>query len=173
MNRNLVGSILGRSSIKIANLIPIHRQTWPPQAILVSDWLISKKSSSLKPLCQMNQKFIQGTLSTDYWSYSENKQCTTYLPLVFVWNSLSKGFLKIVMGNSYSKTWTSHFDPHGHITRLCRVKNMLAMYLKYHKAELTPTTPVTSISIFPVKMSIGCKSLTNLCSEMIFLQGKP
>jgi hypothetical protein len=57
--------------------------------------------------------------------------------------------------------------------RLCRVKNMLAMYLKYHKARLTPTTPVTSIVISPVKMSIGCKSLTNLRSEMIFLQGKP
>ena len=28
--------------------------------------------------------------------------------------------------------------------RLCRVKNMLAMYLKYHKAGLTPTTSVTS-----------------------------
>ena len=31
--------------------------------------------------------------------------------------------------------------------RLCRVKNMLAMYLKYHKAGLAPTTPVTSIAI--------------------------
>ena len=57
--------------------------------------------------------------------------------------------------------------------RLCKVKNMLAMYLKYHKAELTPTTPVTSIAISPVKMSIGRKSLTNLRSGMIFLQGKP
>ena len=57
--------------------------------------------------------------------------------------------------------------------RLCRVKNMLALYLKYHKAGLTPTTPVTSIAISPVKMSIGRKSLTNLRSEMIFLQGKP
>ena len=57
--------------------------------------------------------------------------------------------------------------------RLCRVKNMLAMYLKYHKAGLTPTTHVTSNSISPVKMSIGRKSLTNLRSEMIFLQGKP
>ena len=56
--------------------------------------------------------------------------------------------------------------------RLCRVKNMLAMNLKYHKAGLTPTTPLTSIAISPVKMSIGCKSLTNLRSEMIFLQGK-
>ena len=50
---------------------------------------------------------------------------------------------------------------------------MLAMYLKYHKAGLTPTTPVTSTAIFPVKMTIGHKSLTNLHSEMIFLQGKP
>jgi hypothetical protein len=44
MNQNLVGSILGRSSIKIAHFVPICVQTWPPQAILVSDWLISKKS---------------------------------------------------------------------------------------------------------------------------------
>ena len=36
-----------------------------------------------------------------------------------------------------------------------------------------PTTPVTSIAISPVKMSIGRKSLTNLRSEMIFLRGKP
>jgi hypothetical protein len=47
MNRNLVGNILGRSSIKIAHFVPIGLQTWPPQAILVSDWLISKKSSPL------------------------------------------------------------------------------------------------------------------------------
>ena len=57
--------------------------------------------------------------------------------------------------------------------RLYRVKNMLAMYLKYHKAGLTPTTPVTSIAISPVKMSIGRKSVSNLRSEMNFLQGKP
>jgi hypothetical protein len=55
MNRNLVGSILGRCCITIANIVPIRQQTWPPQAIVVSDWLISKKSSSLKPLFQMNQ----------------------------------------------------------------------------------------------------------------------
>jgi hypothetical protein len=42
MNWNLVGSIYGQSSIKSANFVPIHVQTWPPQAILVSDWLISK-----------------------------------------------------------------------------------------------------------------------------------
>ena len=27
--------------------------------------------------------------------------------------------------------------------RLCRVKNIVAMYIKYHKVGLTPTTPVT------------------------------
>jgi hypothetical protein len=30
--------------MKIAHFVPIGKQTWPPQAILVSDWLISKKS---------------------------------------------------------------------------------------------------------------------------------
>jgi hypothetical protein len=44
VNRNLVGSIYGRSSRKIAHLVPIRSQTWLPQAILVFDWLISKKN---------------------------------------------------------------------------------------------------------------------------------
>jgi hypothetical protein len=34
----------------------------PPQAILVSDWLISKKSSSLNPLCQMNHNLVESIL---------------------------------------------------------------------------------------------------------------
>ena len=32
---------------KIAHFVPIRCQTWPPQAIFVSDWLISKKSFPL------------------------------------------------------------------------------------------------------------------------------
>jgi len=43
------------SSIKIAHFVPIGLQTWPPHAILVSDWLISKKSSPLKLLSPMNR----------------------------------------------------------------------------------------------------------------------
>jgi hypothetical protein len=43
MNRNLVGSIYGRSSVKIADFVPIRSQIWLPQTILVFDWLISKK----------------------------------------------------------------------------------------------------------------------------------
>jgi hypothetical protein len=58
MNRNLVGSILELSSIKIAHLVPIRIQTWPPQAIFVSDWLISKISSPLKLLCQLNRNLV-------------------------------------------------------------------------------------------------------------------
>ena len=42
MNWNLVGSIYGRFFIKFAHFVPIHLQTWPPQAILVSDWPIFK-----------------------------------------------------------------------------------------------------------------------------------
>jgi len=42
INRNLIGSIYGRSSIAISLFIPIRSQTWSPQAILISDWLISK-----------------------------------------------------------------------------------------------------------------------------------
>jgi hypothetical protein len=42
MKWSLVGSIYGRSSIMIAHFVPIHLQTWPPQAILVSDWPIFK-----------------------------------------------------------------------------------------------------------------------------------
>ena len=62
MKRNLNGSILGRSSIAIAHLFPICLQTWPPQAILVSDWLISKKSSPPKPLGQMNRNLLGSIL---------------------------------------------------------------------------------------------------------------
>jgi hypothetical protein len=39
------------------HFVLIRKQTWPTQAILVSDWLISKKSSHLKPSSQMYNKF--------------------------------------------------------------------------------------------------------------------
>ena len=58
MNRNLVGSIYGMSSMKIAHFGLIDQQTWPPHAILVSDCSISKKSSPLKLLSHMNQNLV-------------------------------------------------------------------------------------------------------------------
>jgi hypothetical protein len=36
----MAGSIYGMSSMKIAHFVLIGLQTWPPQAILVSDWLM-------------------------------------------------------------------------------------------------------------------------------------
>jgi hypothetical protein len=62
MDRNLVGSILGKPFINIDGLDPIRSQTWPPQAILVSHWLISKNSSSLKSLCEMNRNMVESIL---------------------------------------------------------------------------------------------------------------
>jgi hypothetical protein len=50
MKRNLVRTINRMSSIKLAHIVVNRYQTWLPHAIIVSDWLISKKSSPLKPL---------------------------------------------------------------------------------------------------------------------------
>ena len=58
MNRNLVASIYGMSSMNMNHFVPICQQTWPPQAILVSDWLISNKSSPLKLLSQINWNLV-------------------------------------------------------------------------------------------------------------------
>ena len=55
----MVGSIYGRSSLKFAYFVLIHLQTWPQQAIIVSDWLISKKYSPLKLLSQINSNFCR------------------------------------------------------------------------------------------------------------------
>jgi hypothetical protein len=53
----------------------LHLQTWPPQAILVSDWLISKKSSPMKPLGQMNQNLVGSTLGRSSIKIAHLVQC--------------------------------------------------------------------------------------------------
>jgi hypothetical protein len=50
---NLAGSIYVRYSIKLLHMVPFGQQTWPPRAIIFSDWLLLKKSSPLKLLGQM------------------------------------------------------------------------------------------------------------------------
>jgi hypothetical protein len=50
-----------RRFLKISNIcieINAFWQTWTPQAIPVSDWSSSKKSSPLKPLGQMNRNLV-------------------------------------------------------------------------------------------------------------------
>ena len=53
MEPNLAESIYIRSSIKFLHFVPFRQQIWPPRAILVSDWLMLKKSSPLKLFGQM------------------------------------------------------------------------------------------------------------------------
>jgi hypothetical protein len=57
MDPNLAGSIYVRSSIKFLHLVPFGQQIWLPRAILVSDWLLLKKSSPLKLLGQIKPNF--------------------------------------------------------------------------------------------------------------------
>ena len=52
MEPNLAESIYIRSSITSLHFVPFRQQIWPPRAILVSGWLMLKKSS-LKLLGQM------------------------------------------------------------------------------------------------------------------------
>jgi hypothetical protein len=69
MNRNLVGSSYGRSSIKIAHFILIGQKTWLPWAILVSDWLKHKKSSPLK---------LGGTINCYFVGIMYGRSCTKF-----------------------------------------------------------------------------------------------
>ena len=55
MEPNLAESIYIKSSIKCLHFVPLRQQIWPPRAILVSDWLMLKKSSPLKLLDQIEQ----------------------------------------------------------------------------------------------------------------------
>ena len=55
-----------RSFIKFAHFVQIRQQTWPPWAILVSDWLIFKKSSPLKLLGQMKW-YLKGSIYQRYF----------------------------------------------------------------------------------------------------------
>ena len=73
MNRNLVGHIYGRSSINFANFILICIQTWPPQPILIADWLISKKLSHLKPISQMNRNLVESTYGRFCMKFLQHK----------------------------------------------------------------------------------------------------
>ena len=53
MEPNLAESIYIRSSVKFLHFVPFCQQIWPPRVILVSDWLLLKKSSPLKLFGQM------------------------------------------------------------------------------------------------------------------------
>jgi hypothetical protein len=47
--------------------------TWPLQAILVSDWLISKKYSPLKPISHMNRNVVGSTYGRFCIKFLQNR----------------------------------------------------------------------------------------------------
>ena len=46
---------------RVPHFIMIHYQTWPPQAILVSDWPIFKKSANQKQEFPAAAMFVNGS----------------------------------------------------------------------------------------------------------------
>jgi hypothetical protein len=81
---NLVGSIYGRSSIEMSHFVLIHLQTWPPQAILVWDQSISKKSSSLKlPVQRFVAVWFLAHLAKGNVSFCHHLSSVVCRPLTF------------------------------------------------------------------------------------------
>jgi hypothetical protein len=67
MNWNLVGSIYGRSYLTNAHFVMIHYQTWPPQAILVSDWLIFKDLLLWNHLAKTTETWQEASMECPLW----------------------------------------------------------------------------------------------------------
>jgi hypothetical protein len=79
---------------------------WPPQAILVSDWSISKKSSTLKQLGQMDRNVVGSIygrcsigIAHSFWSVNKHGRHRQFLFLIgrflkqhFLWNRLVKWY---------------------------------------------------------------------------------
>ena len=66
MNWNLVGSIYGRSSLKSSHFV-IHYQTWPPQAILVSDWPIFFNLLLWNRLAKLTETWQEASMEYPLW----------------------------------------------------------------------------------------------------------
>ena len=59
--------------MKIAHFVPIHSQTWPLQAILVSDWLISKKIFSSETEWPNEQNLVGNTYGRFCIRFPQNR----------------------------------------------------------------------------------------------------
>ena len=104
MSRILIGSINGRSSIKIAHFIRIRLQTLPLQAILVSDWLISK--ISLKSHGQMNRNLIESIKGRSSIKIAH-----------FIRIPLQTWPLQAILVSDWSISKKSSLKPHGQMKR--------------------------------------------------------
>ena len=81
MNQSLVGSIYGRSSIKIAHVVLIGSQTWLPQEILVSDWLISKKNMLKERYLLFKYRYLYSKCSYLYTDIADFLDSSPLQPL--------------------------------------------------------------------------------------------
>jgi hypothetical protein len=50
----------------IANFVPIHQKTWPPQAILISDWSISKNLRLLTDWDEISNLYRGPSIDASY-----------------------------------------------------------------------------------------------------------
>ena len=85
MELNLAGSIYVRSSIKFPHFVPIGQQTWPPQTIPVSDWLIFQNLLFCHHLAKWNQTIQEPSnknqkLSKIFLSCLQNWMKSVFLP---------------------------------------------------------------------------------------------
>jgi hypothetical protein len=62
MEPNLAGSIYVRYSIKLLHMVPFGQQTWPPRAILFSDWLLLKHLLLWNCLAKWSQPWQEASM---------------------------------------------------------------------------------------------------------------
>ena len=100
MEPNLAGRIYVRYSIKL-HMVPFGQQTWPPRAILFSDWLLKKKSSPLKLLGQMEPNlagsiYVRSSIKFLHFVPFRQQTCPPWAILFSDWLMLKKSPLKLL-----------------------------------------------------------------------------
>jgi hypothetical protein len=144
MIRNLVGSICGRSSIKRTHSVSVYWQTWPPQAILFSDWLIFLDFSPLKPFGQMNRNLV-GSMSKVVGSNNSYKPITNTAWVRPRFCKLQKGCTRLVAASDKvyqlltDGRWLSPGAPASSTTKAGRhdiAEILLRVALKHQKSKI-------------------------------------
>ena len=92
---NFLEMVFRWSSFRILSDDPAHQPRWPPQGILVSDWLIYKKSSPVKPLGQMDLYLVWSIYGMCFMKFLHSIPIghKTWLPwpiLVSEWDEMRK-----------------------------------------------------------------------------------
>jgi hypothetical protein len=84
-------------------MVPFGQQTWPPRAIIFSDWLLLKKSSPLKELL-LTAMFI------GQWNQMKKLYRRSYIDATCqVWFNLAKQFIKPnLAGRIYVRSSIKH-----------------------------------------------------------------